>query len=294
MGQKNSMFSLWMTKHHTKLPDVKNLMIRTITGAVFVAAIITSAIWSPLAFSLLFLLMTMLGLAEFQRLAIREAKFIDALPGWLAGFIVYNLIALYAGSMIEIKFLWLILPVMMISASVNVFSGKEKAIRRIATDLSGLAFVVIPLGMLNLFLNPLIIPGYHTPWLVLGMFIILWTHDTFAYLCGSLFGKHPLYKAISPKKSWEGSIGGFGFAIIAAYIISIFSPELDVWQWMVIAGTITVFGTIGDLAESLLKRKAGVKDSGNLLPGHGGIMDRVDSILFVSPIVFVFILLCNS
>jgi len=286
-----------MTKPHTKLPDVKNLIIRTITGAVFVAAIMTSAIWSPTAFSLLFLLMTMLGLAEFQRLAIPDAKFIDALPGWLAGFIVYTLIGLYATSnayKADARFLWLILPVIMIYASVSVFYGKEKAIRRIAVDLSGLAFVVIPLGLLNLFLNPLLIPGYHTPWLVLGMFIILWTHDTFAYLSGSLFGKHTLYKAISPKKSWEGSIGGFGFAIIAAYIISIFSPELDVWQWMVIALIITVFGTIGDLAESLLKRKAGVKDSGRLLPGHGGILDRVDSILFVSPIVFVFILLCSS
>ncbi len=286
-----------MTKHHTKLPDVKNLIIRTITGAVFVAAIMASAIWSPTAFSLLFLLMTILGLAEFQRLVIPDAKFIDALPGWLTGFIVYTFIALYANPTAlktDARFLWLILPVIMISASVNVFSGKEKAIRRIAADLSGLAFVVIPLAMLNLLLNPLIIPGYHTAWLVLGMFIILWTHDTFAYLSGSLFGKHPLYKAISPKKSWEGSIGGFGFAIIAAYIISIFSPELDVWQWMVIALIITVFGTIGDLAESLLKRKAGVKDSGRLLPGHGGILDRVDSILFVSPIVFVFILLCSS
>ncbi len=108
-----------------------------------------------------------------------------------------------------------------------------------------------------------------------------------------MFGHHPLNKEISPKKTWEGSIGGFGFAIIAAYIISVFSPELETWHWIIIALIVTVFGTIGDLAESLLKRRAGVKDSGNLLPGHGGILDRFDSVFFVSPLVYIFILLCS-
>ena len=126
------------------------------------------------------------------------------------------------------------------------------------------------------------------------MFTILWTHDTFAYLTGSMFGKHPLYRRISPKKTWEGSIGGFGFAIIAAYVISIFAPVLSMWQWMCFAVIITVIGTVGDLAESWLKRKAGVKDSGTILPGHGGVLDRFDSVLLVSPIIYLLILLFIS
>jgi len=212
----------------------------------------------------------------------------------IAGFTVYSLFSLYALSYVDGLFLWITIPVITLLASVHILTSKFESLRYIIVDLSGIVFVVIPLALLNLYLNPTTIPGYHTPWLVLGMFVILWTHDTFAYLTGSMFGKHPLYKSISPKKSWEGTIGGFGFSIVAAYVISIFSPVLEMWQWIAIACVIVGFGTIGDLAESLLKRKAGVKDSGKLLPGHGGILDRFDSVLFVSPIIFILILLFIS
>ena len=158
-------------------------------------------------------------------------------------------------------------------------------------DLSGILLVVIPMGILNLYLNPTAIPGYSTPWLILGVFVILWTHDTFAYLTGTFFGRHPLYQSISPKKTWEGSIGGFGFSIIAAYIFSVYSPVLHLWQWVCFALVIAVFGTAGDLAESWLKRRAGVKDSSKLLPGHGGILDRFDSLLLVSPVIYLLIVL---
>jgi phosphatidate cytidylyltransferase len=273
---------------------LKNLIIRTITGGIFVAAIMASAIWSPQLFALIFLLVTMAGLLEFQRLCRTDLTLGQAIPILISGAMIYIIISLYSLTYIEAKFLWLILPLIILQASIQVLSGKNEALKRIATDISGIALIVIPLALLNIFLNPMAIPEYHTPWLLLGMFVILWTHDTFAYLTGSLFGKHPLYKAISPKKTWEGSIGGFGFALIAAYIISVFSPELETWHWFIIAVIITVFGTIGDLAESLLKRQADAKDSGKLLPGHGGILDRFDSVLFVSPIVLIIILLCSS
>lgn len=211
-----------------------------------------------------------------------------------SGLIIYAIIAYFALGWLDPIHLWLILPVITIHASLLVFTLKEIVLRRIAGDIAGILFIVMPLALLNLFLNPEGIPEYHTAWFVLGMFLILWTHDTFAYLTGSFFGKHPLYAAISPKKTWEGSIGGFGFSLITAYIISIFSPELNLSQWFLIAFTIAVFGTIGDLTESLLKRRANVKDSGKLLPGHGGMLDRFDSLLFVSPIVLVIILIFAS
>ena len=238
--------------------------------------------------------MALLGLHEFQRLGIKEINFTKTLPGILAGFIIYSLFSLFALSYIDTIFLWIAIPIITVLASVHILTSKLESLRYIFVDLAGIFFVILPLALLNLYLNPTIIPGYHTPWLVLGMFVILWTHDTFAYLTGSMFGKHPLYKSISPKKSWEGSIGGFGFSIVAAYIISIFSPILGMWQWIAIACVIAVFGTFGDLAESLLKRKAGVKDSGKLLPGHGGILDRFDSVLFVSPIIYILVLLFIS
>lgn len=243
---------------------------------------------------MLFLLMAILGYYEFQKLVLKENNLMKQWPGLLASLLIYGSFALYALSIAGGFILWLLFPVLIILVSIHLLMNKTESVNNIAANVSGILFVVVPLAILNLFLNPTQIPGYHTPWLVLGMFAILWSHDTFAYLSGSLFGKHPLYHSISPKKSWEGSIGGFGFAIIAAYIISIFSPILLQWQWILFAIIITVFGTLGDLAESLLKRKAGVKDSGHILPGHGGILDRFDSILFVSPVIYLLILLFSS
>ena len=238
--------------------------------------------------------MAIFGYNEFQRLILMGNNMAKQWPGLIASLLVYSSVALYALSYAGGYILWLPLPVLIILASTHLLINKKESTTIIAANVSGILFVVVPLAILNLYLNPTQIPGYHTPWLVLGMFAVLWTHDTFAYLTGSLFGKHPLYKSISPKKSWEGSIGGFGFAIIAAYIISIFSPILTQWQWILIAIITTVFGTLGDLAESLIKRRAGLKDSGNILPGHGGILDRVDSILFVSPVIYLIILLFIS
>lgn len=238
--------------------------------------------------------MVLPALWEFQRLSVKGISFLRALPGLIAGFAVYSLFALYALSYTQGLTLWIVIPVITLLASVHVLVSRQHSLDLILGDIGGIIFVVTPLALLNFYLNPTVIPGFHTPWLLLGMFAILWTHDTFAYLTGSLFGKHPLYKSISPKKSWEGSIGGFGFAIVAAYILSIFSPVLGLWHWVAIAIIVTVFGTLGDLAESRLKRRAGVKDSGHLLPGHGGLLDRFDSVLLVSPIVYLLILLVIS
>jgi phosphatidate cytidylyltransferase len=284
------MFS-WSTTRHKADIRLKNLFIRTITGAVFVAAIVLSALWQPLVFALLFLPVSLIGLWEYQRL-IRQAQ--DFSIPWLSmstGLLIYGIIGAFALNYIEGKFLWLILPLILLQSSKHVFLPRQEALQRISTDITGNLLVVIPLALLNIYLDPQSIPGYHTPWFVLGMFAILWTHDTFAYITGSLFGKNPLFMEISPNKTWEGTIGGAGFAFIAAYIIAIFSPELETWHWLVIALIISVFGTIGDLAESLLKRSANVKDSGKVFPGHGGMLDRFDSVLFVSPIVLAFIII---
>ena len=258
------------------------------------ASIGIGAIYSPLAFGIIFLLLSIAGVWEFLRLARPGIKLAAAMPVLISGIVIYLIITLYSLTHLEAKYLWLILPLLVFQLSIQVFYGKQEALTHMVIGIAAIAGVVIPLAVLNIYLNPLSIPEYHTAWFVLGMFVILWTHDTFAYLTGSFFGKHPLYKALSPKKTWEGSIGGLGFALIAAYIISIFSPEMEAWHWFSIAVIISVFGTIGDLAESLLKRSANVKDSGKLLPGHGGILDRFDSVLFVSPVVLTIILLFSS
>jgi phosphatidate cytidylyltransferase len=270
---------------------LKNLIIRTITGAVFVASIMACALFSPLAFAALFMLIALVALVEYVKLASPQ----QGLPGMMVtlgtGLAVYLLVSLYALTSLAAANLWLILPLMVAFTVFHVLSGKNAALDSLAAGISGIVLLILPLALLNFFLNPFMIPGHHTYWFVLGIFIILWTHDTFAYLSGSLFGKHPLWPSVSPKKSVEGSIGGLGFAIVAAYIISLFSPELNTLKWMAVVLIVAVFGTIGDLAESLLKRRAGMKDSGSILPGHGGMLDRIDSLLLAVPVLYVFILL---
>jgi phosphatidate cytidylyltransferase len=125
--------------------------------------------------------------------------------------------------------------------------------------------------------------------LLIGFFIILWSNDVFAYIVGSLIGRAKLYERVSPKKTWEGTIGGITFSIVAAFIISRFFLSIDTTNWLALGFLISIFATLGDLIESLLKRQAGVKDSGNIMPGHGGILDRFDGVIFAIPVVYIYL-----
>jgi phosphatidate cytidylyltransferase len=126
-----------------------------------------------------------------------------------------------------------------------------------------------------------------------GTFVLIWTNDSFAYLVGKNFGKTKLFERISPKKTIEGFLGGAIAAIIISYLIFIYIDLLPLWAWIMLAVIVSIFGTLGDLVQSKFKRKADVKDSGKIMPGHGGIFDRMDSMLFSSTFVFIFILLLD-
>ena len=140
----------------------------------------------------------------------------------------------------------------------------------------------------------------YNPKIIIGLFILIWTNDTFAYIVGKSMGKHKLFERISPKKTIEGFLGGILFAVFAGYLISKLyikaSPkfsEKSILIWCIIALIVGIIGTIGDLIESKFKRIAGVKDSGKIMPGHGGILDRLDSVIFVAPFVFLFYQILN-
>jgi phosphatidate cytidylyltransferase len=135
----------------------------------------------------------------------------------------------------------------------------------------------------------------YNPKIIIGLFILIWTNDTFAYIVGKSIGKHKLFEKISPKKTIEGFFGGLIFAIFAGYLISMYLikpsaqfSDKSILIWMIIAAIVGVIGTIGDLIESKFKRIAGVKDSGKIMPGHGGVLDRLDSVIFVAPFIFLF------
>ncbi|GAI59219.1 unnamed protein product, partial [marine sediment metagenome] len=125
--------------------------------------------------------------------------------------------------------------------------------------------------------------------ILLGFFILFWVSDTAAYLFGVSFGKHRLFKRISPRKSWEGLLGGAFIALITAYLLSLYFKDLRLPDWIIIAFIVVIIGTFGDLVESMYKRSLGLKDSGRILPGHGGILDRFDGVLLASPIVFTYL-----
>ena len=133
-----------------------------------------------------------------------------------------------------------------------------------------------------------------TRYILLALFVCIWANDSGAYCVGSLIGKHKMIPRVSPGKSWEGLVGGFIFSLIAGYIFSIFVKEYSLLQWLIIAFTISVFGTLGDLVESMIKRSVGVKDSGKFLPGHGGVLDRFDSILLATPGLWLLLQLFES
>jgi phosphatidate cytidylyltransferase len=155
-------------------------------------------------------------------------------------------------------------------------------------------YIVLPLSLINVlafkmksfdcFVDD--VPFYAIP---LAIYVFIWLNDSGAYLSGSLLGKHKLFPRISPKKSWEGSIGGALLTVLSAVVIARFYLFMNVWQWVGMALVVVVFGTFGDLTESLIKRHLGIKDSGKMLPGHGGILDRLDSMLFAIPAVVVYI-----
>lgn len=137
--------------------------------------------------------------------------------------------------------------------------------------------------------NEFLDSSFYNPHIVLGIMLLIWANDTFAYLAGSLIGKHKLYERISPGKTWEGTIGGGILSVASSFVIFHWFPEIKLTTWIIVAVIIVVFGTIGDLVESMLKREAGIKDSGKIMPGHGGILDRFDSLIFATPFLYFYL-----
>lgn len=268
---------------------MKTVVIRTLTGMVFITVVVGAILMGPLVFAAVFLLIGVLGLAEYYKILHAQNKDVAAYPMFACGIFVYVMIALYAHNLINSGMLMLMVPAYLMLFIFELYRKKSMPFTNAAMALSGVLFISVPLALMNFLYSPFSVTGGNCTQILIGFFIITWTTDTAAYLSGMAFGRHRLFERISPKKSWEGSAGGVVFALLAAYVISLFFKDIALVHWLAIAMIIVVAGTFGDLAESLLKRSAGVKDSGTLLPGHGGILDRFDSVLFSGPVVFVYI-----
>ena len=171
----------------------------------------------------------------------------------------------------------------------ELFRRKEAFALNIATSLSGIIFLALPLSLVFCLGYRQETGGSYDPVLILGFFILLWLYDTGAYLVGSLLGRHLIMEKISPAKTWEGLFGGWIIALGTAWALSQLFTVLTLDRWMIMACIIVITGTLGDMTESGMKRMAGLKDSGSLLPGHGGVLDRIDSVLLSVPFVFIYL-----
>ncbi len=267
---------------------MKELITRTLTGVLFVILVLGSILLSPYAFFALGAVFTVLGLNEFMKLFYPDHRPDEYKAFYFSGIAIYAITGLVGIQLMDVRMMLYVMILFYVMILLELFK-EDSSWKRIGVYFGGFIFVSLAFGMMN----ALYFAGNQSgdqffPAVLLGMFLLIWTNDVFAYLIGSQFGKHRLFERHSPKKSWEGSLGGLVFALLAAWLLSQNLTQLTLSQWMTMALIAVVFGTFGDLSESMLKRNAGVKDSGNLLPGHGGILDRFDAALFATPFVYLY------
>lgn len=268
---------------------MNNFIKRTITGAFFVIFIIGSVLLNPWVFASLFLLVSVAGMFEYFRVMARLDLYPARMTSLLVSVVVYAGVVSVLTGLLSPDYLKagiVIVPLLLI---VELFRNKGNPFRNVAAAMLGIVWIVFPLALLSGFFNPAADRGWIHGGALLGFFLILWIYDSGAYIVGSVAGKRKMLERISPGKSWEGFAGGTAAGLLTAYMISASFLEFSSLEWMLIAIVIIIFGTLGDLIESMLKRSAGIKDSGSLLPGHGGILDRFDAVLVAAPFVYLII-----
>jgi phosphatidate cytidylyltransferase len=294
--------------------DSKKFLVRTGSAAIFVIVLLGCILWNYYSFSALFFIVSLWGLHEFYKLMevngnkpIKWLGFIAGVVGYLyisfrslreilysIEMYQFNIFIYWFGSILLIFLCGLVL----LSPIIELFRNKEKPLENVAITLYGVLYVVVPFAILNYISCWPYRTGYfetienpYKPTLIISIFLLIWSNDTFAYLVGSFIGKNKMYERISPGKTWEGTIGGAILTVASSFLIYKWFGILELHDWIIISAIVAVFGTLGDLVESMLKRSVGVKDSGNIMPGHGGILDRFDSLIMVAPFVFLYLIL---
>jgi phosphatidate cytidylyltransferase len=272
---------------------MKNFIQRAITGIIFVAVLIGCIIGGPLSFGILFCLISALATIEFCHLMNQQEDVQINRNICTLGSIALFLCFFYYGMNPAETGIFIPYLVILIYLFISeLYLKKKNPINNWAYAMFSQLYVALPFALLNVLAfqtNGIISDSQYLFILPLSIFIFNWVNDTGAYCTGMLLGKHPLFKRISPKKSWEGSIGGCVFSIGAAFALAHFFPIMSTFAWVGMGITVVIFGTWGDLTESLMKRQLGIKDSGNILPGHGGMLDRFDSAIMAIPAAVVYL-----
>ena len=281
---------------------LKNLIIRTISGVVLLGVVLGAAFAGPLGYGALLLLITGVGVWEFYAMA--RAKGVEPQRGLgLVGSLGLTLggVGIICANYLDYEFeLLIILGIgvaalaIMFTFVVEVFRNRQTPIHNIATTILGIVYVGLPMAVMAiipmLLHNPDRKAPYWNAWYFLFYLFLVWGNDVFAYLCGITLGKHKLCERLSPKKSWEGFIGGIIGAVAMGAVAAWWLNESYI-LWVGLAIVVALTSVIGDLVESMFKRDAGVKDSGKIMPGHGGMLDRFDALLVSAPFALVYILI---
>ncbi len=274
---------------------MKDFTIRTLTGSVYVVLMLAGTAFHPLVYGVLFTFTLFLVLLEFYKLVENSGYNPHKTIGLILGILLY-LVSFGVGyGLIPILFSLIFIPFLTMIFLFEILRIESMVLKNATITLAGFVYVAVPFSLLNF----IVFSGFpgkpdFNPTTLIGIFFIVWVYDSVAYLAGSSFGKHKIHEKISPNKTWEGFIAGAVFGMIMGILNALVFQRLTVVSWMVIAGIIILFGTLGDLFESKIKRELNIKDSGTILPGHGGLLDRFDSLLFAVPFIFIWLVLSGN
>ena len=275
---------------------MSNLLKRSLWGILYVAIMMGGILIHPYAFALVFATVLFFTQYEFYAMVDEAGHKITRLPGTLMGVSYFLVTFAVANNLLPTAFNLLFIPIILLIFIIELFRRNPNTLERSGITLLGFIYIAAPFSLMNFVVNTSVNgqSNVYYPWILAGVLFILWVNDSFAYLIGTQFGKHKMCPTISPAKSWEGLIGGAVFAVVMGILNAVIFQGLSMLSWIVIALLTVSFGTLGDLFESKIKREIGAKDSGNILPGHGGFLDRLDSLLFAIPVVFLWLIFSGN
>jgi phosphatidate cytidylyltransferase len=275
---------------------MSGLLQRVLTAIVFVAVMLAGLYFSKNSFLVLFGLITIFSLWEFFTIILKNEThdFLRKILGVIIGATPFLMAAYFHFGKIEdgsgfLKMCTLLfLPFLFLLFIVELFTKSKNPFENLGYLFLGLIYIGIPFTLVQFIA---IEEGNYYPNIILGLLLLTWANDTGAYVIGSQIGKTKLFPRISPNKTWEGSLGGVAVAFLIAWLLSLYVTGLSLMNWLVLATLVSIFASLGDLIESMLKRSLGVKDSGTIMPGHGGFLDRFDAFIFLLPFAASYLLL---
>ena len=267
----------------------KDLLIRAFSAVIFIIVILGGILINEYLYIVVFTAVTIIMQAESYHLFEKTGNKSQKYYGIFVGLFIYLITFFVAREDLPPASYFVIIFLILFLFIFEIYQDKDDHFTCLAFTIFGMVYVVIPMSTLNFIAFAGINNEIFTYKYLLALFSIIWLNDTGAYLIGSKFGKHKLFERISPNKTWEGTIGGVIFAFLTAFVISLYFKELNILQWMIFAAIAVISGIYGDLVESRLKRRAGIKDTGTIMPGHGGLLDRFDSTLFAAPMIFLYL-----